>query len=545
MVAGRLAASLLLLVAVVSSGAQLAEDGPPEALRSPRATLRTFIEAMNEGDRELARSTLDLSEVDAIVREQQGERIAAALLDVINRTRFVELTRVPDYQEGGPYVFSRYDQDRLKIEIAQQQDGAWRFTPETVAQIDEIFEYVRNEGWEVKEDPRTGLRPEEVELLRAHPALWMKERVPERWQAPVLGLPVYNYIGLVALALVAFLAGFVVRFLTRLIVRSSLHIDEDIADKRDLKSLGRAIGLILNVEILEAGLPFLELPYFVTSPAYFVLRLLSAVGWYWFLCRVWDIGVALVARRASGRNRSTHKVVVPVVGKFGRFLIFIGVTIVFIAQIGYDVRALLAGLGIGGLVLALAAKDSVENLFGSVTILMEMPFGVGDWVKIGDIDGTVEEINLRSTRIRTFEDSLITMPNSRMITSHVENYGARRRRRLRTTLGITYDTPPDKVEAFCQRIRDMLSEHPNVWEEKRFVFFNDFGASTLDVLLYCFIEAPTWDEELAIRDDILRRVLVISQEMGVEFAFPTTTMQIKGDTSQLKPSDPLSGQNGA
>ena len=542
MVARRLTAVWVTIVALASLGfAQVPDlsggepEAPtvPESLASPRATMGTFLVAMNEGNAALARSTLDLSGLDGIVRNQEGDRLAAALWDVINRTRYVVLERIPDAPSGDAYEFARYD-DRYAIVIARQSDGAWRFSSETVAQIDEVFSYVREQGWDVKRDP-TGRRLQSVDLMRANPALWLREQMPPSLLQPYLGVELYNYLGILALLVVAFVAGLLIRLLTYVVVKSTLRLEEEVVDKKKRKSIGRSFSLVVNVALIGAGLPYLELPIWFFNPFLWVLKLLSAIGWYWFLSTLWDVFVAVVAHRAGERRRSTQRVVVPVVGKFGRFFIAIGVIVFFIAQFGYNVSALLAGLGIGGLVFALAAKDSVENLFGSITILMEMPFGVGDWVRIGEIDGTVEEINLRSTRIRTFEDSLITMPNSRMITSHVENYGARRRRRLKTTLGITYDTPPAKVEAFCERIGEMLKEHPKIWDDKRFVFFNDYGASTLDVMLYCFIEAPTWDEELEIRDEVLRRVLVIAEEMGVEFAFPTTTMRIAGDSSKLLP----------
>jgi MscS family membrane protein len=542
MVARRLTAAWVAIVAFASLGlAQIPDlsgepEAPsvPESLSSPRATMETFLVGMNEGNAALARSTLDLSGLDGIVRNQEGDRLAAALWDVINRTRYVVLERVPEAPSGDAYEFARYDDGRYAIVIARQSDGAWRFSSETVAQIDEVFAYVREQGWDVKRDP-TGRRLQSVDLMRANPALWLREQMPASLLQPYLGVELYNYLGILALLVVAFVAGLLIRLLTYIVVKSTLRLEEEVVGKKKRKSIGRSFSLVVNVALIGAGLPYLELPIWFLNPFLWVLKLLGAIGWYWFLSTLWDVFVAVVAHRAGERRRSTQRVVVPVVGKFGRFFIAVGVIVFFIAQLGYNVSALLAGLGIGGLVFALAAKDSVENLFGSITILMEMPFGVGDWVRIGEVDGTVEEINLRSTRIRTFEDSLITMPNSRMITSHVENYGARRRRRLKTTLGITYDTPPAKVEAFCEHIRAMLKEHPKIWNDKRFVFFNDFGASTLNVMLYCFIEAQTWDEELEIRDEILRKILVISEEMGVEFAFPTTTMRITGDSSKLLP----------
>lgn len=491
--------------------------------------METFLTAMNAGDTPTARSALDLTAIEPILQITEGDRLCSSLWDIINRTRYVQLSEIPSDADGEAYVFHRYGPNNLTIEIAKSGDGAWRFSSPTVSQIDALYLFVREQEWDVVKDP-SGNKLETVGLIQANPSMWLKQRVPENWHKKVLGIEAYNYVAVLALFVVAFFAGLLIRLFTRIIVRSSFHIDEEIADKRQLKSIGRSISLIVNAAMMGAGMPFLELPFFITNFILFLLKALSAFGWLWLVSMVWDVFVGLVARRASLKSKSANNVVVPMASKFGRAVIFVGVLIFFVAQLGYDVRALLTGLGIGGLVFALAAKDSVENLFGSITILMEMPFGVGDWVRIGDIDGNVEEINLRSTRIRTFEDSLITLPNSRLITSHVENFGARRRRRLKTSLGIAYSTPPEKIEMFCERIRQMLLDHPGVWSEKRLVYFNDLTDSTLNVLLYCYIEAETWTKELEIRDDVLNRVMRIATEMNVEFAFPTRTVLMQ--TSQ-------------
>ena len=484
----------------------------PESLSSARATMETFLTAMNEDRVGDALGTMDLSAYGA-ARDQEGRKLAHRLLDIMNKTEFIVLSEVPDETDGDPYAWQDFG-ELGSIAIAPGEDGAWRFTRDSVTAIDGIWQSVRNK--------RTIDGLSAMDLYQVDPAAWLRHKFPDSWhERSILGARLWQAVAAVGLVLLAFIAGALIRLITRVIVRSSLHIPEEIADKRQIKSLGRSLGLIVNVAFIGFGLPFLGVPFYIAGPTLFVLKLLNAFAWIWLLSVVWDIFVGIVASRASESKRATHKVVVPVVSKLGRFFIFVGVLVFFIAQLGYNVSALLAGLGLGGLVFALAAKDSVENFLGSVTILMEMPFGVGDWVKIGDIDGEVEEINLRSTRIRTFKDSLITMPNSRMITSHVENLGVRRHRRLTATLGIEYETPADTVAEFCARLRTMLLDHPQVWDDKRYVYLNEFDDSTLNVMLYCFIIAPSWQKELEYRDDILRRILSIAHEMGVNFAYPT------------------------
>ena len=161
-----------------------------------------------------------------------------------------------------------------------------------------------------------------------------------------------------------------------------------------------------------------------------------------------------------------------------------------------DLWGLVAGIGIGSIAVGFAARDSIENLFGTFTVLLDKPFQVGDWILVGDLEGTVEDVGFRSTRIRTFYNSLISVPNRTFISSNVDNMGQRRYRRIREMLGLTYDTPPEKIEAFCEGVRRIIATHPYTRKDYYHVYFNGFGPSSLDVLLYCFVETPDWSTEL-------------------------------------------------
>jgi MscS family membrane protein len=191
-----------------------------------------------------------------------------------------------------------------------------------------------------------------------------------------------------------------------------------------------------------------------------------------------------------------------------------------------DISSLLTGLGLGGLAFALAAQDTVKNLFGSLTVLLDKPFNVGDWVKIGDLEGTVEEVGFRTTRIRTFYNSLITMPNANLISTAVDNLGARTYRRWKTMLSLTYDTPPEKFEEFCEGIRELVRKHPDTRKDYFHVYANEFGAASLDVLVYVFFRTPGWGEELGARHTLFLDILRLARDLGVEFAFPTQTLHV-------------------
>jgi MscS family membrane protein len=202
--------------------------------------------------------------------------------------------------------------------------------------------------------------------------------------------------------------------------------------------------------------------------------------------------------------------------------------IVFILQnSGVAVSSVLAGLGLGGLAFALAAKDTVENFFGSLVLLTDRPFALGDWVVIDEVEGIVEEVGFRSTRVRTFYNSVVSVPNGKLAVSKIDNYGRRTRRRVKTTLGLTYGTPRVRMEEFVQRIRALLEADPQVWKGTIEVVLAGFGPSSLDVLVYFFLAVPDWHAELEHRGRLYLEFMRIAEEVGVSFAFPSTSVYVE------------------
>lgn len=208
-------------------------------------------------------------------------------------------------------------------------------------------------------------------------------------------------------------------------------------------------------------------------------------------------------------------------------VITLGLLIV-LQSFGLNVMSLLAGLGLGGLALALAAQDTAANVFGSITILFDRPFQVGDWIKIKDMEGTVEEIGFRSTRIRTFYNSLIAIPNAMMAKETIDNMGVRPARRVRQVLGLTYETSPEKIEEFCDRVRYLIKTDERVIPETVVVNFNNYNNSSLDVLVNFHLRVYTTQEELQHQQNIFVEILKIAAEMKVEFAYPTQTVYYHG-----------------
>lgn len=233
---------------------------------------------------------------------------------------------------------------------------------------------------------------------------------------------------------------------------------------------------------------------------------------------------SLLAFWASQTESETDDQLVPFATKSLKVVTLILGFLMVLQNLGVNVVSLLAGLGIGGLALALAAQETVANVFGSITILLDGPFKVGDHIKVADIEGTVEDIGFRSTRIRTFYNSVVTIPNSLVAKEKIDNMGMRPVRRFRQTLGIHYDTPVAKIEEFCENLRYLFKQHDKVVTETSQVAFNGYADSALNILTNVHLAVLTGEEELKVQQEINLQILEISRKIGVEFAYPTRTI---------------------
>ncbi|WP_035587565.1 mechanosensitive ion channel family protein [Hippea jasoniae] len=219
---------------------------------------------------------------------------------------------------------------------------------------------------------------------------------------------------------------------------------------------------------------------------------------------------------------------VPFFNKFIKTSIVIIGFVLIVQQWGYNIGAIITGLGIGGLAVALAAKDTLANMFGGLTIILDRPFKIGDWVKIGSTEGIVEDIGFRSTRIRTFEKSLISLPNSIIANTAIENFSRRQIRRITYKIGITYSTPRQKLSEAVEKIREMLKNHPEISQnDTLLVYFTEFADSSLNIFIYCFTKTANWGEYLRIREDVNLKIMEILEDLNIEFAFPSMSIYIE------------------
>ncbi len=227
------------------------------------------------------------------------------------------------------------------------------------------------------------------------------------------------------------------------------------------------------------------------------------------------------------KEYAQHKAFFSFFKKTLSFLIFVVGGLVLVQNLGYNVTSLLAGLGLGGLAVALAAKDTLSNIFGSLVILFDRPFVTGDWIQFDQVEGTVEHIGFRSTQIKTFYDSVISVPNFTLANTQIDNMGKRKFRRTRFTLGIAYSTPPEKIQSFIKGIEGIIHSHPKTKKDYYQVSFSGCADSSLNIFVNFFLQTANWNEELLFRQEVFLEILKQARQMQVEFAFPSQSLYIE------------------
>ncbi len=354
----------------------------------------------------------------------------------------------------------------------------------------------------------------------------------------VIGIEVWQFIGLGAMAVIIIAARFA------LVWSLSQAINQRTAPERrdfwhqELKRLQRPLLLMLGALTLAIGFPVLDFDPDIEHVVEIFASFASTFAGVLLGFRLVDAAADYWQDVAEETESKLDDQLAPLARTAGK--IFVGaIGLVFILQnLDVNITSLIAGLGLGGLAVALAAQDTLKNLLGGATILADKPFQVGDWVIVGDIEGTVEQVGFRSTRVRTFADSLITVPNARMTDTAVNNMGQRSWRRYYTTVGIAYHTDPDRIQAFVEGVRAIVRANPNMRHDYYIVEFHSFGDFALNIMVYTFIGAATWNEELRTRHVFNLDMIRLANELQVEFAFPTQTLHLASqvDGAQAIPS---------
>ena len=370
---------------------------------------------------------------------------------------------------------------------------------------------------------------------------WIEQYLPPWLLGEFLEIEYWRW-GAVAVAVLAgFIVDLIVRFILRRVLRSITTTDTNDPDIRKiLRTVPRPAGLAAGGVVWIFLLPILALPASVMVFVEPVIHLYITIACMWFGFKGTDLIAWVVGQKAKNSKNKLDDLLVPLLRKTLKAIVIIFGIVYLADSMQIQLAPIIAGLGIGGLGFAFAAKDTIENFFGSITVILDKPFQIGDWVIIDGVEGTVESVGLRSTRIRTFYDTVVTIPNSILVTTKCNNYSKRRYRRWKQMISIGYATPPDKIAAFCEGIRELLRVHPYTRKDYYQVWLNQFAGSSLDVLVYVFWTAPDWQTELRERHRFMLDIIRLAGDLGVEFAFPSRTIYLRNEENWQKGPEKIS-----
>lgn len=346
---------------------------------------------------------------------------------------------------------------------------------------------------------------------------------PKRFKRTLLGLQLWQYIVLAVLilllrisyTLLVFISGKLIKWVFKRWIPDYIIISE------------RPVGLIILALLAMTILPIVQLPATVERIIFLLLQgmILLALTIICYLSV--NVIVNHLNKMAEGQEGSINVQLLPLLKATLKVLVVIVGTLLILRSLGVDISTLLAGVSIGGVGIALASQDTLKNLFGSLMIFIDRPFSVGDAIVAGKIEGKVEEIGMRSTRIRTTRESIISVPNAKLADESIDNYGMRNYRRFFTRMSIAYDTPAPLIETFIEGLREIVKRHPRIRKDKHFIYLEDMQESRLEILFYIYFSVKSRGKELQCRQEVLLRIIKFANKIGVRFAFPTQTLHME------------------
>jgi MscS family membrane protein len=494
---------------------------------SPRATLYSFMNSMQlyrqgvkEGNFEKenkiksAIRCLDLDGTPYMLREEKGREIAIYLKEVIDRIDVVKYSEVPDKPEENLWKFKDTEIVLVKV-TAGERTGEWLFSKDTAYRAKEFYDKVKDLPYVKGSGQGAGYEPP------------MLATITPRWaQKVILGSYLWQWLGL----LVAILFGYLLKYVGRLLLFVLMWIANKTKtewDNKIMDAIKNPGGYLLAIGFWFLCISYLRIDGTLLKVLSFFLQMLFGYSLTWLFYNLSSIYSEYVESKYTNEDSHFKRHILPLIGKTIKVTIVILGSLMIIQNMGFNIMSLLAGLGIGGLAFALAAKDTAANLFGSLMILFDKPFKAGDHIVVGSHEGFVEDIGLRSTRLRTFYDSVVSIPNSDMANARIDNMGLRQKRRILENISLAYNTDADSIPVFVEGIKKILMEDLDVWQDKLYVNFNKFNDSTLNIVIFFYVLIGDYGREIACRERIFVKIMQLAKSMNIEFAVPTRAIHLK------------------
>lgn len=517
---------LLLLMGNLMTSMARQSDVPPDFepnLSTPWHSVLTHIYFLQPGSYDMDKASLPFLHpgVDSL----QARDLAVKLKQAWDARGFIvnfdQIPREANYIDTVTerQIFAPISQTP-GIYVERQPDGEWRYSTNSFEDIEAFHREVFPYGSDL-----------------------LANLFSERGSVRFFGLYLWQHFGILVMIIISLLLHKLLTYIfNRLLYQGAHKLGYDKIVRPYLLPVAKPLSLFVVFVFIALFYPLLQLPAQVSFYLSFVFKVLWPLFGILVFYKLVDV-FGLYLESLAGKNEtSIDNNVIPIIRKVLKVFVIVVGGLFILQNLDVNITALLAGLSIGGLALALAAQDTLKNLFGSIMIFIDKPFSVGHWITSGDIDGTVEEVGFRSTRVRSFRNSLYYVPNGKLADATIDNHGLRQFRRFFMHIAITYDTPPDLIEVFVQGLRKIVEKHPNTRKDFYIIEFNEMGDFSLKIMFYIFFAVPTWPEELRARHETLIEIVRLAEKLGVRFAFPTQTMHMETfpDKSSLTPKYDMS-----
>jgi MscS family membrane protein len=482
-------------------------------LESARDTMSSFLSCMRRDEFEQAAACLDLSAHSIGTQEEIGPILAWKLKFVMDRIGRVYIQEVPDAPEGPRYVFYRGEIGR--IVLARQLDGprkgCWLFTQETVTLIEPMFRSVIHQAVIAGENEALP----HPKFMRT-PGLWIRVRVPDVLRTPWWKLQMYQWLGLTAaICLSVFLARLLLGQVYRL-VAYILHKSGSVLSQSFVAARLRPLTWVTAWWLVFQSISLLDMPVRVIDglQPFKTFGMAGLIAWLGL--HIVDLATAIYMNSELLRpHRSLSDMIVPVSMRTLKGVILLCVAIYVIYQIGDGeyLNRFLTGLGVAGLAASLAAQDALKSFFSTLLLIGERSFKIGDKISVGGLEGTVEQVGFRATRLRTSDGTLLTVPNSTIASAPIDNLTTKSFSRCKATLLVNYDATPERILALRDRIRAWLTSHAKVRGDKVDVSVTRLTEKGVEVALDLYLADPKGEGEKAVKEELNCEVLRLCEEL--------------------------------
>lgn len=469
---------------------------------NPNELINYFQEKVWSRDYDKAIACVDFTSSTISVKTKRN--IVYKLNIIFSRLEEKDVSNYPKDKTNCLQAFSS-PKGMIDIYFVKGEHQNWQFSFQNIRTLDRNFDLLR------KEPP--------VRLS------WLMNNLPSWSYSTIGGIPLYRLYFLIGGLLLGFLTKILIQNLLFHITLRFLKTALEKWEKEEVsRKLWSPIGTVALLSCAYVGLALMMPNPDLQEYIFYTYAVLCIIYTTKMLFRM--VNLLNIWLRHQMRRRDSHidDIFIPLFSRTMKILAFCFGLIATAYAFGWPMFGIISGMGIGGVAIAFAAKETIGNFFGSLTVLFDRPFAIGDWIITDSIEGTVESVGMRSTRVRTFYNSVVTIPNNNLNTATIDNMGARVYRRYKTFLSVEYGCEPARIEAFCEGVRELIRRHPHTRKDAFHVYLHEFKSASLDILLVVFFDCPDTPTEYRERSSLMLDVLRLAKLLDVRFAFPTQTL---------------------